>query len=78
MATWIWLNLCLGTLFVLAVVGIPLWLVIARPDAGRERRSVPPTRFAPVSAPPTRPVRAGTGRGARAGQPARRSRAAVS
>jgi hypothetical protein len=31
---WIWLNLLLGALFVLAIVGIPLWLVITRPDTG--------------------------------------------
>jgi len=37
MWTWMWLNLSLGALFVLAVVGIPLWLVIARPDTGPQR-----------------------------------------
>lgn len=45
MSTWLWVNLALGAPFVLAVVGVPLWLVVTRPDAGphprrasRERR----------------------------------------
>jgi hypothetical protein len=29
---WLWLNLGLGALFVLAIVGVPLWLVVKRPD----------------------------------------------
>jgi hypothetical protein len=36
MPTWLWLNIFWGALFVLAIVGVPLWLVIARPDAGRQ------------------------------------------
>ena len=34
MSTWMWLNICFGALFILAVVGAPLWMVIARPDTG--------------------------------------------
>jgi hypothetical protein len=33
MATWLWLNLVLGAFFVLAIAGIPLWMVIKHPDA---------------------------------------------
>lgn len=32
MAMWLWINLGLGALFVAAIVGVPLWLVIAHPD----------------------------------------------
>jgi len=28
----LWMNLSLGVLFVLAIVGIPLWMTIKRPD----------------------------------------------
>jgi hypothetical protein len=31
---WVWLNIPLGALIFLAVAGIPMWLVIKRPDAG--------------------------------------------
>ena len=31
---WFWLNIPLGTLFFLAWVLIPLWLVIKHPDTG--------------------------------------------
>ena len=34
MSTWLWINVSLGALFVLAWVGVPLWLVITRPDTG--------------------------------------------
>lgn len=34
MTIWLWVNLALGALFVLAIVGVPLWLVITRPDTG--------------------------------------------
>ena len=34
MSMWLWVNLSLGAMFVLAIVGVPLWLVIARPDTG--------------------------------------------
>jgi hypothetical protein len=32
--SWLWLNISLGGLFVLAVVGIPLWMVIKQPGSG--------------------------------------------
>ena len=32
MSVWLWVNLGLGALFVLAIVGIPLWLVVRHPD----------------------------------------------
>ena len=32
MTMWLWVNLGLGSLFVMAIVGVPLWLVIAHPD----------------------------------------------
>ena len=44
MPTWMWLNICFGALFILAVVGVPLWMVLARPDTG--------PRPAPASPPP--------------------------
>jgi hypothetical protein len=31
---WFWLNVPLGALIFLAVAGIPMWLVIKRPDTG--------------------------------------------
>jgi hypothetical protein len=31
--TWVWLNIPLGVLIVLAVVGIPMWMVVKHPDA---------------------------------------------
>ena len=30
--SWMWLNLPLGALIFLAVAGIPLWMVLKRPD----------------------------------------------
>ena len=41
MALWLWLNLGLGALFVLAIVGVPLWLVITRPDTPPARAELP-------------------------------------
>jgi hypothetical protein len=32
--SWIWLNIGPGALFFLAMAGIPLWMVIKRPDQG--------------------------------------------
>ncbi len=32
MASWIWLNVPLMAVFFLATAGIPLWLVLKRPD----------------------------------------------
>ena len=31
--SWVWLNIPLGVLVVLAIAGIPMWLVIKHPDA---------------------------------------------
>jgi hypothetical protein len=31
---WMWLNVPLGLLIVLAVAGIPMWMVINHPDTG--------------------------------------------
>jgi hypothetical protein len=33
---WFWLNIPLGAVIFLAIVGIPLWLVIKHPDTGEE------------------------------------------
>ncbi len=76
MSTWMWLNICFGALFILAVVGVPLWLVIAWPD----------TRPRPAPASPPLGWRAAAPRGpsrpapsvATAGQPVRRRPAGVS
>ena len=32
---WFWLNVPLGVLFVLAIAGIPFWMVIRHPDSRR-------------------------------------------
>jgi len=34
--SWVWLNIPLGVLVVLAIAGIPMWLVIKHPDARPE------------------------------------------
>ena len=31
--SWVWLNIPMGVLIVLAIAGIPTWLVIKHPDA---------------------------------------------
>ena len=36
MSTWFWLNIPLGVATFSAVVGIPLWMVIKRPDTGHD------------------------------------------
>jgi hypothetical protein len=36
MGTWFWLNIPLCAVIFSAVVGIPLWMVIKRPDTGRD------------------------------------------
>lgn len=41
MTVWLWLNLALASLFVLAMVGVPLWLVISRPDSGAAPAQLP-------------------------------------
>jgi hypothetical protein len=76
MSTWIWLNLVFGALFVLAVVGIPLWMVIARPDTGPGRAPAPSRR---TSASARRsPDAPGVAVAAGAGQLSRRRPAGVS
>ena len=39
--SWLWLNIPLMVLFAAAVAGIPLWLVLRRPDFGPETASRP-------------------------------------
>jgi hypothetical protein len=51
MSTWIWLNFFFGALFVLAVVGIPLWMVLARPDTRPQRGPAPSQRSRRATAP---------------------------
>jgi hypothetical protein len=36
MGTWFWLNIPLAVAIFSAVVGIPLWMVIKRPDTGHD------------------------------------------
>ena len=36
MSSWFWLNIPLGLAIFAAVVGIPLWMVIKRPDTDHE------------------------------------------
>ena len=56
--SWVWLNLPLGGVIFLAIAGIPLWMVIKRPDRGPSYGTVP-------AGPPATQVRA---RGAAAGR----------
>jgi hypothetical protein len=79
--SWLWLNISLMVLFAAAVVGIPLWLVLRRPDFGPETASRPGEVPARVGA---RYAWAGTGSAeltppaaARAGSAERHRRAAV-
>jgi hypothetical protein len=44
MSMWLWVNLSFGTLFVLAIVGIPLWMVLRRPDTGPGTAAMPAAR----------------------------------
>jgi hypothetical protein len=80
MSTWILLNFAWGALFVVAVVGIPLWLVITRPDTGPRRAPAPPSyerrRSASSGRPSPRPPRVAAAAGA--GRPARGRPAGVS
>jgi len=78
-STWMWLNVVLGALFVLAVVGVPLWMVIARPDTGPQPAPAFPER-GPRTSQARRPGPHASGAPADvwAGPPARRSRAGVS
>jgi hypothetical protein len=46
---WIWLNIPLMVVFFVAVAGIPLWLVLRRPDfaaAPADQRGQPPVTVA--------------------------------
>jgi len=36
MGTWLAVNIVLSAMFFAAMVGIPLWMVIKRPDTGRD------------------------------------------
>ncbi|HLX49012.1 MAG TPA: hypothetical protein VKS82_11825 [Streptosporangiaceae bacterium] len=38
---WLWLNLTLGALFAAAIIGVPLWLVLTRPDRAPEPADQP-------------------------------------
>jgi hypothetical protein len=38
----LWLNLSLGMIFVLAICGIPLWMVIRYPDTAPDYSDGPP------------------------------------
>lgn len=62
---WLWMNIPLGTLFVAAWSGIPIWLVLKHPGWGAEPPDVrhradaeepaqPPARQIPAS--PIRPL----------------------
>ena len=44
MSLWLWVDLSLGALFVLAIVGIPLWIVVKRPDTGPDTAAAPAWR----------------------------------
>ena len=50
MPTWFWLNVPLCALFFVALIGIPLWMVVRRPD----ERQTPDPR--PASAPRPAPA----------------------
>jgi hypothetical protein len=47
MPTWFWLNVPLCALFFVALIGIPLWMVVRRPD----QRPTPDPRPAPAERP---------------------------
>lgn len=40
MGTWFWLNIPICAVIFSAMVGIPLWMVIKRPDTGYEAAEV--------------------------------------
>jgi hypothetical protein len=62
---WLWLNISLAALILLAVTGIPLWLVIRHPDtapAGQQapdRDAAGQPRLAAAAATPAVQARAG-------------------
>jgi hypothetical protein len=80
MSTWILLNFAWGALFVVAVVGVPLWLVIARPDTGPQRTPASLLYEQRTSASPLAPARRSprVAAAAGAGQPTRTRPAGVS
>jgi hypothetical protein len=47
-AMWLWLNIGLGALFVLAIVGVPTWLVLRHPDTAPTFAELPSWRRARV------------------------------
>jgi len=47
---WMWLNIPLMALFFLAVAGIPLWLVLRRPDFSAAAAGRPAALAEPVAA----------------------------
>jgi hypothetical protein len=47
---WLWLNIPLMAVFFIAVAGIPLWLVLRRPDFGPQPADQPGRVPAPVAA----------------------------
>jgi hypothetical protein len=54
--SWAWLNIPMGVLIVLAIAGIPMWLVIKHPDArpaltGAARPEPAGPRFAGIRRP---------------------------
>jgi hypothetical protein len=44
MSMWLWVNLSFGAVFVLAIVAIPLWMVLRRPDTGPAGGAAPAVR----------------------------------
>jgi hypothetical protein len=40
MMSWVWLNIPLGVMMVLAIAGIPIWLVLKHPAARPELAAV--------------------------------------
>jgi hypothetical protein len=53
---WLWLNIPLMAAFFIAVAGIPLWLVLRRPDFGPQAADQPGQVPTAVSARHPRPV----------------------
>ncbi len=73
--SWVWLNLPVGGLIFLAIVGIPLWMVIKRPDNRPSFDTVPAgTLGTPLPATGTMPA---AGRAEAEPVPARWNRAPV-
>jgi hypothetical protein len=68
---WLWLNIPLMAAFFIAVTGIPLWLVLRRPDFGPEPASRPGEVPAAVAAHYARPVARSAASAPEARHPAR-------